>query len=355
MSKTKLIFTYFDIKEFGVYSNKGKRDKRFFPDVGDIFDSLSKWVDGKMVGNTKVMDKDPDNGYFPLYCYSVLKDGDDNFLVTVWNESQTSEGKLGRLKSNSRVGKIEVSETEFDEEDIPGYPSYYYIIPSKNVVINIRKENGSARSVEFADYVKKYIGRFSEYANYNKAEVSEGPVDVRDRLFLGLSVNGEKPSLDLNEKFTIRMSYQKKNKRDILKLYSQVRKLVMSSKLSVSHAATDKNVNIIYKAFGIKKIKFGKEDLKLRTEIDYTPSEDEMKNMYDVWLKESAIKDSNIRYGVKLKGKSSKVEWLGGTLMRDNFEVGDDIDELEISEKLLVILARDEIKKKMKLHLKSIK
>lgn len=153
--------TLFGINECGYY-RRGE-DSPEFGNIDSILLNLSEWADGEQLSETKLSETDIENGVFPIYLLNIKRTL-NGWAIACWNEVPATDGKIGAIKLDTRVGDdLDIAWSNFDDDAIPGFPSYYWINTQLNIVAAIAPKLWSNSIKSLEKYLKDFMRSFSEY------------------------------------------------------------------------------------------------------------------------------------------------------------------------------------------------
>lgn len=170
----KVLVRFFDINKCGYYSDPKKPP--VFGSINTIFQDLRQWATkpGMAVVNTQtfeaLIDEGENNVYFCDIAESIKK---DSYVLVLWHEVKNHKGKIYGISPKSTTGSTNILETGFKEVGaVPGFPSYYWIIPGRNKFATIKFENSSPEKIGFENYINGFMRNKSKYV----VRSPEGPV-----------------------------------------------------------------------------------------------------------------------------------------------------------------------------------
>lgn len=134
-----------------------------FSSVEDVLAQLAQWSAGVDLSLTKMADPGGKNNQEPVYLFGTKKIG-DNWVFATWNEVPASEAGVASVALNSKVGVPKVSMNKVDPNGVPGFATYFWVLPKKGLLATVRF--GSRPSTGQSGMVG-YVGRFmSSYMSY---------------------------------------------------------------------------------------------------------------------------------------------------------------------------------------------
>ena len=155
---------YFTIKRCGYYKH-GAEAPEFSP-LADTLGQLSDWIRPKSLRETKVFDPVPDQNLLPVYVKNLMIDpATGDALLVTWNAAPANaEGRVAAAAGDDPVGDVDLTEMNAPDGSIPGYPSYFYFIPERSVVVATRFEGqvyGGQPGV--VAYMNEVLAKFSRH------------------------------------------------------------------------------------------------------------------------------------------------------------------------------------------------
>lgn len=323
---TKIKITAYRAKLFGIYyKDKDKKPKNLYKNLTEVIEDLQSWINNKEIDDTKVQDENKDRGFFPVYTYSIdsIKEG---FLITMWNQTPLTKGKVATLAKDGKVGKTKAKTTSTPKNSIPGFPTYFFISKSSPAVFSIKIEDGTKGTNEFSNYLKLFTTYFSKFAKikYHNNNISDIEIDGY--------LNGKK-IVKGNPKSWIQVQYRNTDWSELKKRYKDIYKLIKSSSITATKKTAKKNLLIsILSDSGIERENYNFHNIKLKTEIDYVPAN---KNELET-IKKKAEPKSNERVGFRLKKESDKIYWLDNIILSADIEVTGRKDNVIIERDFLL-------------------
>lgn len=155
----KAVISLVSIEACGLYSSNGRNFK--YGDINSVLVNLSQWADKKPLGLTKTFEGDDKHN--PCYLYDIYTDQED-WLIAMWNETESNDGTVASVDSQAIVGKASISSTNLPKNNIPGFPTYFWVLPKEKLVASIKFEYRKTGVQELALYLQSFLAFFSRYA-----------------------------------------------------------------------------------------------------------------------------------------------------------------------------------------------
>jgi hypothetical protein len=149
----------FNISRCG-YFNRARASKGAPAEFGDIqecLDSLAAWTAGRRLSETSTFGVVPDSETSVTYFLCLRQAANGDFLLGLWNKIQTNSNKIASVGVNDVVGSVATKFTEIDEDRIPGYATYFYIMPAERKVATVRVKHPMNGLRNFSAYLSNFV------------------------------------------------------------------------------------------------------------------------------------------------------------------------------------------------------
>ncbi|MDO4698312.1 MAG: hypothetical protein Q4A60_06525 [Pasteurellaceae bacterium] len=292
--------TFYQIKRCGIYKRGSKGSQPQFLGIKSMLANLENWAIGKELSETDVF-KNAQNKGFCTYLADIKSTAKSTILV-MWNQVPHTESGVLSLPNKSKVGAIKQADANAVKEDsIPGYPTYFWFVPSKNVFATICFSTIVNGRIAMENYVKQFMAVFSDYVvkefDEQRGELvikgySADPNDEDERIY------SYRPSF-------VSAMYPKTQELQFLK-----EKAPEIKKITKTATATYRNklsLNILQKFMGffsgLPREAFSTEEFTVKGEVSVNGlTKDEIQSLYDEW--ESDVNElHSLDYGFKINGE----------------------------------------------------
>lgn len=339
---TKLKVTIFNVNKCGYYRRNEKKPS--FSGLSDTLLNLSEWVKGKTLLQTATFAADGEE-VMESYCFDIRSGLKNNYLFTTWNKIPMAEGGVQTANPLNTVGNVSVKLAEVVDGNIPGYPAFFYFIPSKDLCVALRPHKQAHNGHQpLIRYMNGFLEKFSKYTVFSDESDPDGYE------ILGYSVDGNID--EENSAFPAYTSHPKRlpGQEQYLKANRHlIRKMVKKDKLDLNIQANKSLIDKILSLTGIQNTPTTKtKELNFKYEIQLSPSEEEFD---EIVKKYKSVKNGSTEIGFKLIGNSSEVFWLSHINAKGEIEVGIDVDENGIlsSEKLIAEIEKSHLPRLLQL------
>ena len=310
----KIKLNFYELNTCGYYS---KGNNRLFANCSEVFNDFIKWIQQKQptIQETQTYNVNEESETLPCFNYDILKNSKNDFLVTLWNKTPTVNHRFASVKANDQVGNVSVSTANIPSGNIPGYPSYFYIIPSENLVISLMINSPITGIKNFSKYFKGYLTRFSSWVVLR--DMISDELDVK---ILGYRENENDKLQTLNPRFKTTLKRIPGQLEQIKNNREKIRKLIQKDEFStLIEKKQGMMTSFLNYIGGIQDIKNISEKALYKFEFDYTPRNDqELNKIINTWEKNTSCSWSDV--GFKFQG-DDKTYWLGKTALRHEIEI----------------------------------
>ncbi|MAV29581.1 MAG: hypothetical protein CL866_01215 [Cycloclasticus sp.] len=314
---------FYRISKMGYY--RFGQDQPEFGSTSEIFEELSGWVrrDNKALSETCTYELEDGEDEYRAFCFDLVKNrltGD--FVIVTWNETSTNEGRVVTVDGTQSVGNADVNFTDLPEGSIPGYATYFWVVPEHDVFASIRFHHSLLIGKKSFDrYIKEFVAKFTSFV---VTEETEDGVEI-----LGYSDNNDEV-YHLNADFKSylyrkpgQIEYIKQNIDSVTKI---IRKNELNPQVELHRTMWQKFLESIRVRPEENRLT---DDIKIKYEIPFTPSEDEVDEIIAEWEENHESKWDDI--GFKFES-DPQIKWLSHSVAKDEFEIDVTRDNDEIVE-----------------------
>lgn len=307
-----------------------------FGEIGDILNQLYSWVsdNGKTLAETCTYELEDGEDIYRTFCFDIKRNQQTgDFLLVLWNETPTNEGRVVTVDGQQSVGNAEVSFTDLPDGSIPGYATYFWFVPERNVFAAIRFHHTLlVGKSNLERYLREYCAKFTSYV---VVEEDDDGAEI-----LGYSNNGDE-ILHLRPDFKSFL-YKKPGQVEALRnTINSVTKVIRKNRLS-PRVALHRNIwQKMLEGLGVRpEERELTADVKIKYEIPFNPTPEQFDEMVQEWEENHESKWDDI--GFKLSG-DNEIRWLSHSVAKSEFEldVERDNDEIVDAQSLLNTLTQN--------------
>lgn len=309
----KATITLYHIKACGLY--KGARSRQpEFGELSSILGDLSRWGDGQYLEDTKTFDPEENSDIFPVYLADIATlDGD--WLVAMWNEVPESEGGIAAVTGRSHVGSPTVEITEKKQGTIPGFATYFWFIPERDVLATIRLQRPFTGQQAMQLYMDNFIRYYCSHVVHNVD--TSGSDDISPVGYVRRP--GDEP-LSLHAKFRTQLcrlpSEIDQLARSAPDIYKVSKKETINLLTTVQRTRWESLGNI----FNLPSLSLdNRKKARLEYTTDISMTDEDVLAAYADW-ESSNGPENGTDIGFKLRGTSNFV-WFSGSIARDEIDV----------------------------------
>ncbi len=156
---------FFKITRCGYY--KGRKPTPEFGSLLALLADLEIWAQGKQLAQTQTFQKAvSSNGdtLLPVFLYDIKRRGNE-WLVVLWNEVPSTNSQVASVMANGSVGQAQVHMNNVVKGSIPGFATYFWFLPEKEVFANIRFQHATGGHAALQTYIRSYLDRFSSHVD----------------------------------------------------------------------------------------------------------------------------------------------------------------------------------------------
>lgn len=300
---------FYRINQCGYY----ERNIHCLGSVAEVLSDLKEWVRDKVLNETKTYSVDPnrnDSTILETYCYSVVERNGD-YLLTTWNKIADVDGKIASIDGQGITGQANVETTEPPNGFIPGYPSFFWFIPERNLFATIQFNTPLNGRRNLDCYLYNFIERFSSFVVYS----SEG--ETSHVLGYGTEDNYD----SLKPRFVSSQYTQEGQIEHILSNWESIRKIIKKDKLVYSRPEEKVLLQKVLGFFNIlNDTTAPTTENDIYINLAYNPSEEETKGIIRRWKQETEERPS-ADVGFVMRGNSSHIFWLKESIASDVFDL----------------------------------
>lgn len=299
---------FYNISACGYF--KRNEDAPAFGGIQPTLAQLAQWSNGKVLEDTKLFE--PQEGSDALPCYLVdVQGAGDSWVITTWNQTPSHSGKVASIQADSSVGSATVFMNDIKKGSIPGFATYFWVIPSLSKFATVRFQHAAAGQRSFQLYMEAFLQGCS-------AHVRHGPSSAGGIEILGYSKTPADDPKHYFPRFRTEV-YQKPGEHQFLldhaaRIHRIYRKTAIDLGTHEKLAGFQKVLGVL----GLRQPQQHSEKVHIRFDADVHLSRDEVKAIIHDWTREHEREWDD--YGFDITGQE-KVFWLSRSFARDEFDL----------------------------------
>ncbi|WP_250628397.1 hypothetical protein [Pinirhizobacter soli] len=319
---------FYNIEACGYYAF-AQPTKEQFGGASTVLGDTLAWSAGKNFEDTLSPGSGDDAG---TYLFDICQNSGGDFLVTTWNEAASTNGRVASVPRQATVGSGTVVMNKVSKNTIPGHATYFWVIPSKNVLATVTFQHSQNGQSAFQKYMESYL-------KWSSSFVVRDPSD-RTKI-IGYSTspgNPNTPALDLYPRFRTKAAVNQAHHKDLVDNYARITKVIRKTLLNL-RSSDDLELwqRFLRRAHMSAVQPGGTKGVPIQYQVSKTVSRSELLTMIKAWKDSSRTRYED--YGFVLKG-DPKVYWLSHSLIKDEIElkVSRDNDEAVNGKSLIKAL-----------------
>lgn len=316
---------WYRIRRCGYYAKRGD-PVAAFGELTQTLADMQRWGRGKQLGHTVTFQASEDS--LPIYLLDLQGDN-DAWVLTLWNETATTDGQVPSVFATSSVGSAQVVMNDVKQGTIPGFATYFFFVPSLSAVAAVRFQHLAYGHLGMRKYIDSYLKRCSSHVVFGPDPEGGADADV------AITGYTERPGDELRQlhptfksdlatlpgRFDLLVSRSrdivKVRRREVLNLKDQTQRdwwQRMLGRTGLSdHKVRAQSVRVQY-------------DLN---QMDDTFERDELRSYIDQW-EAGAQNDEWNDVGFVLKGDSNHTHWLSHSVARGELSCDITRDSAEV-------------------------
>lgn len=148
----------YDIKCCGYYSYRGVSGRPpVFGGIAPTFAALQQWVDGKLLGQTATYGANEGDEVAEAYLLDLYHGAHGDYLVAIWNRLPGNKHHVSSVGIGDVVGAASAEVTEIDRNRIPGFATYFWVMPAQRRVASIGLKHLSHGLINFGNYFTGFL------------------------------------------------------------------------------------------------------------------------------------------------------------------------------------------------------
>lgn len=301
-----------------------------FGSLEETLSDLAEWSKGKSLQETKLGDVTQSDTAGNVYLMDI-QHRSETWLVRIWNEVASTDGKVASAKAESQVGNARVVMNTLEEGSIPGYASYFWIVPSERMFASIRFQHPYTAQQPFRGFIQRFMERHGRYVVYGDSDENNN-LDI-----LGYCQGPTEKPRHAFVRFSTMQLRKPGNREHILNNVEKISKVIKKESLNLS-AKEDRSLwQSLLRQATLSIPEQAPVEPRISYVLPFKPSVEDVNNIFDEWEGNHETKWDDI--GFKIHGD---VCWVSHTLARGelDLEVQREGPETVSTESLLTALIK---------------
>lgn len=278
---------FYEVRSCGLY--RGSSRTATLGSFSAIAENIFNWSrqDGRLIQNTCTyeVEEDSEFDFLETYLASARKStltGD--YLFTFWNRTHASGESSVALDLGATINDVtenQLHRSTHPDSSIPGFATYFWLIPSRGVMATITFGSPRTGMNAFNYWLENFFRTESRYAMFENDN------------FTGYANGENQLHTDLEPRFTKRL-YKNPAKRDIIiNNRTNIRGVTRRIKLDRANEVHNDALEGIKSLLGLTvNTEFVDHEIPLTFELNQTPSEEELSSIMDDYENENSPRSS---------------------------------------------------------------
>jgi hypothetical protein len=318
MPQEEITLTFYRIDKCGYYARR--QTTPAFGTVDEIFDDLGTWIRDKELGDTCPFGPNY-HGFLGTYCFNLTKHSNGDFLFVTWNTTPNSNGRVASVDPRSTVGSPIVDLTTLPPNFIPGYPTYFWILPNQSIMATITFQHALNGQSAVQRLVRNFAAKFSRFVATRDDDNDDADIVVdgyRD------SIGGE--IRHLYPRFRTKLIRNRTRLAELRDNHTSIRRIVRKSTISTDNDADRSLWQDFLLNLGMDS-RQNVRPIEIKYEIKLTPSADDFDQIVTTFEKLPNRDWDDV--GFVFEG--GETQWLSSTIARENLTLDVERENAEIA------------------------
>ena len=313
--EAKILF--YKINSCGYYKH-GLQEPEF-GSISSVLSDLKNWIHDLTLiqrGTYEVRDGEE---LEKSYCLNCIQ-RNNQFLVTMWNQIPTTQNNaVAAISADSTINVTTYSFKEFPKNTIPGYATYFWIIPDKNLLATIRFHHSKNGHKNFTKYLNEFMAKFSSYV------VAEENNEDEHNLILGYRETDDDEIQSLNSRFHDSI-YKKDGMIEYISQHqNRITKIIRKNRLSITESDDRGFFTRMMDRVLLQNVNPESTEVKVKYEVNYTPSQDQLQQIIREWNEKNETRWDDIGFNI-----SGHTYWLSHSTAKDKIDLNITRDNDEV-------------------------
>lgn len=307
----EMTLTYYKIKSMGLYIHSGGTPKQHLT-AKDLMSELMEWGHGPVRKFIETSTYSKNSKHLEAYCLNFHEDNGE-YIVALWNRVPASKNGFASVSSKSSSLDAVVQHTKIGKDDIPGFPTFFFVSPAKKCIATIKLDNHVLGISQFKSYIRGYLRTFCSH--------------IVDREEDGHTIQGlcvdKKPDTKIDNRFpdkgvypsflippytdVLSEDYLLSNAHNITKVIKDV---LTEDLLVDNNESSVEQILRFMKGIPITKKK------TTRLSVPATLTKNHVKKLISDYRDNDCSSEYNV--GFVFKGEGQKIHWLSGTAITNS-------------------------------------
>lgn len=287
-----------------------------FGSLAGLMADVKKWSSGKALSDTRIDAASGDGDHLPVYLREI-HESQSTFLLTAWNEVPADkEGYVASVPASAQVGSVQQVNNKIVPGTIPGYPTFFWILPARGLLATLRIDQRIAGQQAFQEYMQMFLATQSSHAVL-KPQGQDG--DGVTELWAYRASSKSNPVTDVAPRFHTVM-YKNPGAIDtIIKRVDDIRRVHRRVDLELKNTSERALWQRALKVIGVTSVPDEPKKARFQANLSTLLTSAELKTLIKEW-QDGAGNSEWDDCGFQFKGES-EVHWLSGARASGEFQI----------------------------------
>lgn len=325
MSIESASISFYSIFQCGYFSRGS--EVPMFGSTQETLEDLLNWSQGKTLIETKVSEVDESDTTGNTYLVDIqTKRG--TWVITTWNETASTDGRVASVQAESNVGDATVHMNDIVEGSIPGYATYFWIIPSKSIFASVRFQHPYTAQRPFSAYIKRFMECYSRHV-----VVGDATAEVEYPIIGYANTDNDEPR-HYYPRFRTGLLRNPGQKQFMLDNVGSITKVIRKETLDLTQRETLSLWQKLIRQAKLSSPPVTPVEPRISYDLPFQPTADDIENMFDAW--EDTAESKWDDFGIMIKGHHD-VYWVSHTLARKEFDLDVERENDEVVNSISLI------------------
>ncbi|WP_370306180.1 hypothetical protein [Sinimarinibacterium flocculans] len=297
--------TFFKVNYCGYFPRKS--DTPAFGSLSDTISDLCQWAStqGKTLQDTCITEPPADSPFMRTFCLDAAAGKGGDYLLATWNEIAHDNGAVAAINVTEPVGDAAMQTATVGQGFVPGYPSYFWIDPSRDLIANIRfeTEHLSGRAAAW-NYIEQFMRLCSKHAH-----VSDDDEDADHAVYRFVHPATSKPGTYYPRLKVVQHCNPQQLER-IRNMRHRIRRVIHKAVMRSSSEDESTIIDKMMLRFGLTDPPKATAPIRCKYALDMQPSAEELEQIIARWYEHAGDGWEDIGFEYTENNKS-EVHWLG--------------------------------------------
>jgi hypothetical protein len=271
-------------------------------------DELVHFTKGKKLTQTRLL---ADQTVLQTYVAGIAA-SQGVYALVLWNQINSDGRTVNSLPGDALVGQAKAEKSTVKKGNIPGYPTYFLVLPQHDAVGVVRIVD----NVSGLDACKKYLGMFLEVSARAVVTAMEG----KEVVIKGYRQKKQDPVQPLMPRFALQVRRDETRAQYIRDNAAKVRKVIRLRTLDVQQNPTDFAAwQSFLKWVGLTSNHAGRSEMRVKNEVDVNNDAPSIIKLVND--NEHLVVAQENDFGFVMSGEGGDTHWLSNAICSANIEL----------------------------------